>query len=328
MYSKPYLKKQIAVCLLSSLSSLPLAQAASGASLQIGDGRLAYVYRWLLPDGTVLKQGMTDKHGQASLVQRSGVSDYVLETQWGAYRVTAPDRCWKLKGDNFASCVKVAEREDTKAQKQEAEETSRKEQAERELRELKATWMVKDISVDQQERLIHDTLTAHQAWMKTPAAEFPADSFACRVLDLPAPTAEATKWFEQGAALRRGGQQTEAYVEAARRGHWRAAARLASSAMEDEDWESAQPVIAWLLKKNVPSGYAKLADLVSATSSYDGAQVSSSTKQLVTSLRWRAAQLGDPVAQSQMSQYFSKNGQTQLGQDLLACAQRQNPEIR
>lgn len=325
MNAKPYLKKQVAACLLSSLSLLPLA--AAGASLQIGDGRLAYVYRWLLPNGTVIKQGMTNEHGQASLVQRSGVSNYVLETQWGAYRVTAPDRCWKLKGENFAGCVKVSDREDTQAQKQEAEETRRKEQAERQLRELKATWMLKDIPVNQQARLINDTLAAHQAWMKTPAAKFPADGFACRVPNLPVPTAEATKWFEQGASLRQGDKQTEAYVEAARRGHWRAAARLASSAIEEEDWESAQPVIAWLLKNNVPSGYAKLADLVSATSSYDGAPVSSATKQLVISLRWRAAQLGDPVAQSQMGQYFNQNGQPQLGRDLLSCAQRQNPEI-
>jgi hypothetical protein len=329
MQAKPGLKKKIAACTLLFLSSLPLALAAPGAPyLQIGEGHMAYVFRWLLPDGTVLKQGMTDNHGLATLVQRPGATDYVLETTWGAYRVKVPNRCWKLKPENFASCVKVSPREDSEAQKQEAAESSRNAQAERQRRELKATWMQKEIPAEQQERLIQETLAAHQAWMKTPAAEFPADGFACRQLDLPAPSAEATESFEQGKSLRRGEKQEQAYIEAARRGHWRAASRLASSAMEDEDWESAQANIAWLLKNNIPSGYAKLADLIAATSAYDGAPVASSTKQLVTSLRWRAAQLGDPVAQSQMSQHFTKTGSTQLAQDLLTCAQRQNPEIR
>jgi len=329
MQAKPGLTKQIAACSLLFLSSLHLAQAAPSASyLQIGDGRMAYVFRWLLPDGTVLKQGMTDNHGLATLVQRPGGTDYILETTWGAYRVKVPNRCWKLKPENFASCVKVSPREDSEVQKQETEESNRNAQAERLRRELKATWMQKEIPADQQERLIQDTVAAHQAWMKTPAAEFPADGFACRLLDLPAPSAEATESFEQGKSLPRGEKQEQAHIEAARRGHWRAVSRLANSAMEDEDWESAQPNIAWLLKNNIPSGYAKLADLIAATSAYDGAPVASSTKQLVTSLRWRAAQLGDPVAQSQMSQYFTKTGRTQLAQDLLTCAQRQNPEIR
>jgi hypothetical protein len=282
----------------------------------------------MLPDGTVLKQGMTDDHGQASLVQRPGVSDYVLETQWGAYRIKAPERCWKLNSAAFGSCIEISPREASAAQRQEAEDEQRKDEAERKHRALKASWMLKDIPAGEQDPLIRDTLKQHEVWMKTPAAKFPTAGFTCHTLNLPAPSTEAADWFEQGKTLRPGEKQEQAFVEAARLGHWRAAARLASSAMENEDWEGAQPVIAWLLKKNIPSGYAKLADLIAATSGYDGAQASASTQQRVISLRWRAAQLGDPVAQSQMNQYFAKQNQAKLAADLLACAQQQNPDIR
>lgn len=96
MQAKPGLTKQIAACSLLFLSSLHLAQAAPSASyLQIGDGRMAYVFRWLLPDGTVLKQGMTDNHGLATLVQRPGG----LITYWKPRGALTGSRCQIAAGN-------------------------------------------------------------------------------------------------------------------------------------------------------------------------------------------------------------------------------------
>lgn len=302
------------------------AQAAP--YLQIGEGHLAYVYRWLLPDGTVLKQGMTDNRGRASLVARPGVTDYLLETLWGVYRVKVAENCWKKKADQFAACVQVSEREDSEAQKREAEASAREAEAQREFRQARAEWVEKEIPPALQEQVLKEALREQYAWANTPAARFPEADFVCHPLDLPAPSAEAAEWFDLALGKPRGREQEMAYVEAATRGHWRAAARLASSALDDEDWEAAQPAIAWLLKHEIPSGYAKLAGLVAATSAYDGAPVAESTQSLVTSLRWRAAQLGDPVALAEMSRFFARQGRAELADELLACAQRQNPDIR
>ncbi|WP_156919231.1 hypothetical protein [Azovibrio restrictus] len=318
-------RRRLAGGLLLGLAGT-MAQAAP--YLQIGEGHLAYVYRWLLPDGTVLKQGMTDKRGRASLVARPGVTDYVLETMWGIYRVKVPEQCWKAKADQFAACIQVSEREDSEEQKRQAAASARAAEAQRELRQARAEWVEKEISPAQQEQVLQEALREQYSWVNTPAARFPEADFVCHSLDLPPPSAEAAEWFDLALGKPRGQGQEMAYVEAATRGHWRAAARLASSALDDEDWEAAQPVIAWLLKHQIPSGYAKLAELLAATSAYDGAPVAESTQSMVTSLRWRAAQLGDPVALAAMSRHFARQGRTQLADELLACAQRQNPDIR
>lgn len=127
------------------------ASAQAAPYLQIGEGHLAYVYRWLLPDGTVLKQGMTDNRGRASLVARLGVTDYVLETLWGIYRVKVPEQCWKAKADQFAACIQVSEREDSEAQKRQAAASARAAEAQRELRQARAEWVKKEIAPAQQE---------------------------------------------------------------------------------------------------------------------------------------------------------------------------------
>ena len=320
--------RRFLVCLLLGGLLGPNAYAARSPYLVIGDGRLAYVYRWLLPDGTVLKQGMTDDQGRASLVERAGKLRYVLETQWGAYAVRVPAKCWKMDPHKFSECVTISQREDTSRQKQQAEADRKAEKDRQELQARRVAWVENTIPAAQQAKLIEATLREHQSWLTTSAAKFPDKDFHCRALSLPAPSGSATAWFDKGESLPEGMEQDLAYVKAAELGHWRAAARLASSALDNEDWESAQPVITWMLKNSVPSGYAKLAQLIESTATYDGATTSTSVADLAISLRWRAAQLGDPVAQAQMSRYFSRVGNDQLAVDLMSCARQQNPGIR
>jgi hypothetical protein len=125
----------------------------------------------------------------------------------------------------------------------------------------------------------------------------------------------------------RGAEADLAYAEAAALGHWRAAARLATRMLEDEDWESAQAVVAWLLRQNVPAGHNRLADLIGTVSSYEHGASDAGSLQLATALRWRAAQAGDPVAQSLMARHFADAGKPDVARALQACARRQNPAL-
>ena len=147
--------------------------------------------------------------------------------------------------------------------------------------------------------------------------------FACVAPEAPIPSAQAQATFER-AASSPDSEASALYARAAAEGHWRAAARLISRMLDDEDWESAQPVIAWLLHQKVPSGWNKLADLLQATSSYDGESTSDLANDFILGLRWRAAQAGDPVAQITLARLFEKEGETRIAAALTACAKKHN----
>lgn len=147
--------------------------------------------------------------------------------------------------------------------------------------------------------------------------------FACVAPNAPTPSAQAQATFER-AASSPDSEASALYARAAAEGHWRAAARLISRMMDDEDWESAQPVIAWLLHQKVPSGWNKLADLLQATSSYDGASTSDLANDFILGLRWRAAQAGDPVAQITLARLLEKEGEPKIAAALTACAKQHN----
>lgn len=295
----------------------------------IDGGRLVgEPYRWMLADGTLLKKGLSDRAGKAYLVRRPGKTDYVLEMVWGRFQVQVPKSCWDLDPKDFQACAKWSSREDTQAQKYEATQEERLMQERRQFKEARLAWVQKQMTPQQREQILASTLSEHRTWMRLAEARLDVADFPCRILALPEPSSEAKYWFEKGRTAESTLGRDPAYAEAAARGHWRAAARLVSASMEDEDWESAEPIIAWLLKEKVPAGYNKLADLMAAMGAYDGATLSEVQSQVVTSLRWRAAQLGDPVAQANMSHAFEKTGRPALAKQLLDCAQKQNPEVR
>jgi len=87
------------------------------------------------------------------------------------------------------------------------------------------------------------------------------------------------------------------------------------------------PIVAWLLAQNIPSRYNKLADILDVTASYDGATPDSGTLDLVTSLRWRAAREGDPLAQVQMAVIFDKLKKPDIAASPRACAVQHNPNL-
>jgi hypothetical protein len=323
MFTKLVSIKLQIVCLLCSSLLLSSVHAVSKPYVVIGEGHLAYQYRWRLPDGTILKQGMTDNHGRAFLINKPGNLNYILETTWGEYKVNIPSKCWKIAPNKFESCIYISESEDTEEVKQEAAASAKAEKEREDLRRLRIAWVEKEIPINQQIEIINTTLLEHKKWRDTPIAKFPDTTFLCSVLTLPPPSNDARDSLYYALSLPEGRDRQLAYIKAAELGHWRAAAQLANAALNDEDWESAESIIAWLLKNNVPSGYTKLAEVIQSSAGYDGAVIDESVTNLVTSLRWRASQLGDPLAQSQMSDYFEKQGQTQISLDLKACSQQQ-----
>lgn len=147
--------------------------------------------------------------------------------------------------------------------------------------------------------------------------------FACVAPEAPTPSSQAEATFAR-AASSPDSEASALYARAAAEGHWRAAARLISRMMDDEDWESAQPVIAWLLHQNVPAGWNKLADLLQATSSYDGGSTSDLANDFILGLRWRAAQAGDPVAQITLARLLEKEGERKIAAALTTCAKQHN----
>lgn len=162
-------------------------------------------------------------------------------------------------------------------------------------------------------------------WASLP--ENAPDSFRCTKLELAPPSSAALAAFNEVPA-KRGPDADRAYAKAASLGYWRAAARLVNSSLEDEYWEGAAPIVAWLLVHHIPAGYNKFADVLAARSGYDGETPDNSTLSTVASLRWRAALEGDPVAQMQMADIFDERKKPAIASALRTCATRQNPDLR
>ncbi|WP_446902867.1 hypothetical protein [Burkholderia sp. YIM B11467] len=194
-------------------------------------------------------------------------------------------------------------------------------------RHVRTDWVFASMKESDVRPTLDRTLKDQVRWADLPGNAPDAGNFQCTKLALPPSSAEAQAAFD-AAPSPRGRDADNAYAKAASLGSWRAAARLANSSLDDEDWEGAQPVIAWLLVHHVPAGYNKLADVLQAMSGYDGETPGERMRGMIASLRWRAAREGDPVAQMEMADLFEKLGKTDLVTALRACATQQNPELK
>ncbi|NTY37586.1 hypothetical protein [Burkholderia diffusa] len=194
-------------------------------------------------------------------------------------------------------------------------------------RHVRTDWVFASMKESDVRPTLDRTLKDQVRWADLPGNAPDAGNFRCTKLALPPPSAEAQAAFD-AAPSPRGRDADKAYAKAASLGSWRAAARLVNSSLDDEDWEGAQPVIAWLLVHHVPAGYNKLADVLQAMSGYDGETPGERVRGMIASLRWRAAREGDPVAQMEMADLFEKLGKTDLVTALRACATQQNPELK
>jgi hypothetical protein len=275
-------------------------------------------YTWRLPDGTVLVRGLTDAQGRAPVKATPGQTAYVLEMLWGEFPMQVPGACWQGSAAAFRDCVRIGERRDTADQLAEQRQDDAQRREQDRVRQQRVAWALRALAPASPRQIVAQALQDQRRWMRTPAAGTALNAWTCRTLTLAPPSPRAQATFERAAKLR-GAEADLAYAEAAALGHWRAAARLATRMLEDEDWESAQAVVAWLLRQNVPAGHNRLADLIGTSDA--------GSLQLATALRWRAAQAGDPVAQSLMARHFADAGKPDVARALQACARRQNPAL-
>lgn len=321
----------IALCSLG-LASSAFAQlpAADARQVQLDAHWRGEPYHWDLADGTVLVQSVTDEAARATVTPRAGQEHYALEMLWGRFPVKVTAQCWRRPAAQFESCAEIGPREDTRAQKKEKAEYERKELERKRRLAARTAWMSPAMTPERIASIISEAMRGQQTWMRTPAARLTADHFACDAgnASLPKITAAAQEKYAQ--ARRIGAYEAQAepvLIEAAQLGNWRAVTTLFNVAMYGEDWESAQPLVAWLLQHDAPAGYNKLAELHGTIASYENGQASPADRDLVTMLRWRAAQAGDPGAQRDMSEYF-KERDPQLSERLQRCALERFPDLK
>ncbi|CDN60194.1 hypothetical protein [Burkholderia cenocepacia] len=194
-------------------------------------------------------------------------------------------------------------------------------------RQVRTSWVFASMKESDVRPTLDRALKDQLRWARLPGNAPDDGAFRCTKLAVPPPSAAAQAAFD-AAPSSRSRDADKAYAKAASLGSWRAAARLVNSSLEDEDWEGAQPAVAWLLAHQVPAGYNKLADVMQAMSGYDGETPGERVRGMIASLRWRAAREGDPVAQMEMADLFEKLGNSERVAALRACATQQNPELK
>lgn len=286
-------------------------------------------YRWLSKDLKIINSGVSDKNGHASIQPQVGVDQYYLQLVTGhQFPITIDKKCWQQPQKVFESCVKIGATERSPeliAQDKKAEEEQNKRLADK---KLSVDWVYDEIKPAQVNAIMDKFLKEHDAWwLKNQViakTQIDSDSFDCQKLSAElvkkAPYDAINKIRDLGDA----DKTRYAYIEAAKKGHWIAASRLAIEMLENEDWESATPVIAWMMHHKVPVAYNRMADLLSATSSYEGGRSSNEAKILIESLVWHGAMLGDPSSQHKIEQLYKDK--KLLGNMALKCAMEQRPD--
>ncbi len=324
-HAKPARVLRLLACGLGLLGGTGAAMAADEPYLQL-EARLAdEPYQWQLPDGTVIRKGLSDTAARVTVAPREGHEDYVLEMIWGRFPVKVPAHCWPLPAARFEGCVTIRPREDSAWQREQAETFERQDAARRQNRETRVAWASERVGLKQVPRILENSLAAHRRWLATDAGRAGPDAFSCGRLKPAVATAPSQDALPRQAMLDDEPGAVAAYAQAARGGNWRAAAGLFDAMLADEDFESAQVVVAWLLKQEVPAGYNKLATLLAATSGYDGG--SGGASALVEGLRRHAAWLGDPAAQMDLANLLDDAGDEANAARLRDCAVAQNPTL-
>lgn len=299
--------------------------AADEPYLQLEARLVEEPYQWLLPDGTVVREGLSDEAARVAVAPMGDREDYLLEMLWGRFPVTVPARCWQLPAVQFESCVTMGPREDSAWQREQAEASGREEAERQQIRKTRVAWTSERVGIKQVPRILEAALAEHWRWLATDAGRADPDALSCGRLK-PAVAAAPSQETLPRRAMRDGEPDAvAAYAQAARDGNWRAAAGLFDAMLEDEDFESAQVIVAWLLKREIPAGYNKLGTLLAATTGYDGAAGDGGA--LVEGLRRHAAWRGDPAAQMELADLLEDAGDEANAARLRECAIAQNPAL-
>jgi hypothetical protein len=309
-----------------------VAQAEDSKYLTIGTQASPLAgqpYRWKDKNNELISKGLSDKQGRAFISAKPGVTDYYLELISGVqYPVKIEKDCWLQKQEVFETCIQIGEYESSPEKLAEEKADLEKMQQKQRVRELSVNWVYAELKLGEVSGRIDRFITEHTDWWENNQASIKtqiADSkFTCTQLSA---SLSKTAPIDKLNAIRAEGDKDKtraANIDAAKKGNWLAASRLAIEMLDNEDWESATPVIAWMIKKRVPAAYNRLADLIGATSTYEHGTATDAEIALVDSLRWHGALLGDPGSQITLAEKYQHN--KGLADTLNQCAKRQRPD--
>lgn len=298
--------------------------------LILGDPPLTQApYSWINKDRKLILLGISDEKGHAIIEQQAGVSDYYLVLWNGTqFPVRINQRCWQKQQEKFETCVEIGRSERTPeavAEDQKIENAIIKKKADQ---KLSADWVYDEIKPEQVNGIIDHFLSEHDTWwQKNQAkvnAQITSNTFNCVQLNSDlvkkAPVADLNRNLGDADRTRK------AYINAAKNGNWIAASRLAIEMLDNQNWESALPVIAWMIHRKVPAAYNRMADLIGDSGGYESGHLSIDAKTLVESLKWHGALLGDPSSQMAIAQQYKDK--KSLADIASKCAQGQRPDYQ
>lgn len=278
-------------------------------------------YIWRNGNGQLLSRGVVDNQRRALIVpDPAGGSRYEISLDngdWEEWEILA--ECWQRPVKALQACMQLIRSSRTESDTEiEERDVFKKNVLTWALEGQKDAWPIAEAYIK--------FLAEHNKWVRLPVAKISSQSFRCPPYQ-PVVNVQAEQAFAKAANLPAGNEQKLAYFEAAQLGSWRAVDRWISLTLDNEFWEGTIPMLYWLSSHQVPATYNRLADVIEIQSNYDAAMSSTGMSSLITSLRWRAALLGDPEAQIKMARWARTHAHTALADSLRDCAVQQNPTL-
>ncbi|MEG9580426.1 hypothetical protein [Serratia ureilytica] len=200
------------------LSGAGGAIAADEPYLQLDTRMVEVPYQWQLPDGEVLRKGVSDQAARVAVVQRKGHEDYVLETIWDRFSVRVPARCWKLQVAQFESCVYIGPRENSTRQSEVEQSIDQEISVRQQNRERRVTWASEQIGLEQVPRILEAAFARHERWLALSSGHADSAAFLCGRLKGALAAVPSQSTLPRRDMMAGRPEAVAAYVQAARGG--------------------------------------------------------------------------------------------------------------
>jgi hypothetical protein len=317
--------------LLMCISVNALAENATHY-LVLGDPPVALApYNWLNKDLKIISSGISDENGHAIIEPEAGVDAYYLELWNGTqFPVTINKKCWQQPQKVFETCVEIGQSERSPALIIENNKALQAENKRLADQQQSVNWVYDEIKPEQVHKIMDAFLKEHELWWQknqiAVKAQISSSTFKCNKLNPDIAKKAPYKDLNEIRALGDADKTRAVNISEAKKGNWSGASRLVIEMLANEDWESATPVIAWMMHHKAPAAYNRMADLIGDTSSYESGSTPAEANELIHSLVWHGAMLGDPGSQHELGQLYKNKGR--LGDMALKCAIEQRPDFK
>jgi len=315
------MKSALFILLFILLTSLPFHASAESNVRYLNITSIG-TYEWMTSDRTLISSPKMNAQGLIPIVPVKGVSQYllVISKSW-QYSLTITAECWEKPQAAFEACIDQYDYMETPeriAANNKAIESYNKKQAKKQAR---VSWVYEEIKPSQVEPILMEFSKAHRRWLKENEAkinaQINANQFNC--VDMSAEMLQRTHTSEPKSM-----SKLEAEISAVKKGNWQVASRMVIDMLDHQDWESAYPVIAWMIHQQAPAAYNRMAQLIAVTSSYEHGHSSPHETSIIHSLHWHGAMLGDSGSQAMLAYaYEEQKGKEKLVESLQQCAAKQ-----